>query len=207
MRVIAIFDVLSHWCLAAWPAFEAAQAQAPTELVLAPILNGFPMGAPAEHEAWFYKRGSLAYDMTLHSDWYENELSTTLHANAAVVAASLLGADLPKTTVAVMRAAMEDGVKMGRRDVAVTTVARIAGLDAAALDRSMRSAEAGRRLNAANAELQRIGCTERPSWLMENANGDRVVMQGIWQKEPILSSLTALQSDEQAYARAGAPPA
>lgn len=207
MKVTAIFDVLSHWCLAAWPAFEAAREQVPTELLLAPIQNGFPMGVPPEHERWFLKRGSLAYNMSLRCDWYEDDRTSTLYANAAVVAASLLGADLADTAVKTMRAAMQDGARVGRRDVAVDTVARIASVDPQALDKMIDSADVGRALNRGNEELQRIGCAERPSWYIESANGDHVAMQGLWQKDAVLATMAALRADEEAYAKAGAPPA
>lgn len=206
MKVTAVFDVLSHWCLAAWPAFEAVRNSCGAELRIAPILNGFPMGLPAEHEQWFYRRGSLAYEMTLRPDWYEDARTTTLYANAAVVAAGLLGADLADTAVATMRAAMQDGAKLGRRNIAVRTVADIAHVDVHALDDAMNSAAVGAELNAANDFLRAIGCAERPSWYMENANGDHVAMQGVWQKEPLLACVAALRADEEAYAKAGAVP-
>jgi predicted DsbA family dithiol-disulfide isomerase len=195
--------------LAAWPALEAARAElgdGAVELMLAPILNGFPMGVPAEHERWFYTRGTRAYDMTLRVDWYEDSRTTTLWANAAAVAASLLGADLATSTRAAMRAAMEEGALLGRRDVAVDTIARATGVDAHALDRLIDSADVGRALNDGNATLARWQCNERPSWRLENANGDCVTMQGVWHKDAILSCIAALKADERAYAEAGAPP-
>lgn len=210
MKVTAVFDVLSHWCLAAWPAFEAARAELGperVELLIAPISNGFPMGLPAAHERWFYERGTLAYGMELHADWYEDNRTTTLWANAAVIAASDLGADLAETAHGTMRAAMEQGGLLGRRDVAVETVARLAELDAHALDRLIGSSEVGRQLNAANALLAAWHCAERPSWRIENASGDFVTMQGVWQTAPVLACIQALQSDERAYAQAGTPPA
>jgi len=206
MKITAVFDVLSHWCLAAWPAFEALRETNPVELRLAPILNGFPMGVPAEHEQWFYRRGSLAYAMTLRADWYEDTRTTTLHANAAVIAAARLGADLAETAIGTMRAAMEHGGKLGRRNIAVRTVARIAHLDVHALEEMMNSAEVGRELNAANDFLRQIGCNERPSWYLENANGDHVAMQGVWQKDALLACAKALHDDEAAYAKAGPVP-
>jgi 2-hydroxychromene-2-carboxylate isomerase len=145
--------------------------------------------------------------MTLRCDWYEDNRTTTLYANAAVVAASLLGADLAETAIKTMRTAMNDGAKLGRRDVAVETVARIASVDPHALDNMLDTAEVGRALNRGNEELQRIGCAERPSWYMENANGDHVAMQGVWQKDAVLATIAALHDDEEAYAKAGAPPA
>lgn len=144
MKVTAIFDVLSHWCLAAWPAFEAARAE---------------LG----DDRGFYTRGSRAYQMTLHADWYEDARTTTLWANAAVIAASRLGAGLATSSRAAMRAAMEEGALLGRRDVAVEVIARAASVDAHALDRMIESAEVGRSLNDANAALARWQCSERPS--------------------------------------------
>jgi len=165
------------------------------------------MGLPPAHERWFYERGTLAYGMELRPNWYEDNRTTTLWANAAVVAAADLGADLAETAHGTMRAAMEQGALLGRRDVAVETVARLAELDAHALDRLIGSAEVGRQLNAANAVLAAWQCGERPSWRIENASGDFVTMQGVWQSAPVLACIQALQSDERAYEQAGTPPA
>lgn len=54
--------------------------------------------------------------------------------------------------------------------------------------------------------LARWGCTERPSWRIENANGDFIVMQGIWNAPPLVACVDALMADEAAYAAAGAQP-
>lgn len=205
-----MFDVLSHWCLAAWPAYESAVRRlgaANVELLLAPILNGFPMGLPPENEQWFYRRGTGAYGVTLRPDWYETDRTTTLWANAAIVAAAALGADLPDLAIRTMRAAMEEGALLGRRDVAVKTVARLAQLDATRLDSQIDDASTGRSLNAGNETLARWRCVERPSWRLENASGDFVVMQGVWHRAAIDACLDALQADETAYAAAGSPPA
>lgn len=208
MKVTAVFDLLSHWCLAAWPAFEAAREELGHEnvdLQLAPILNGFPMGVPPNDERWFYTRGSRAYAMTLRPDWYETDRTTTLWANAAAICASELGADLAVTALGMMQAAMQAGELLGRRENAVAAAARIAHVERAAIDDLMNSAEVGRRLNDGNASLARWQCFERPSWRIENASGDHVTMQGVWQREAILACIAALKQDESAYAEAGSP--
>ena len=61
-------------------------------------------------------------------------------------------------------------------------------------------------LRSANAALAAAGCAERPSWELTNANGDRAVLQGVWQAEAVLPLARALLEDERGYARAGAPP-
>ena len=209
MKVTAFFDVLSHWCLAAWPAFERARTEVGTgsvDLLLAPIHNGFPMGLPAEQERWFYTRGTRAYGMNLRADWYENDRTTTLWANAAVVAASLAGAELAHTAYAVMRAGMGDGELLGRRDVAIDVAARVGRVSADQVARLIDDPRVGRRLNEANALLAQWQCVERPSWRIENANGDHATLQGVWQEDAIGSCIDALRSDESAYAQAGKPP-
>lgn len=209
MKATVVFDVLSHWCLAAWPAYEGLKEKlgaSNVDLLLAPVFNGFPPGFAPEAEAWFYTRGTRAYGTVLRSDWYESDTITTKWANAAVVAAAALGADLPSVTHATMQAAMKDGEMLGRREVAVTTVARISGLDAARLDAQIDRVETGAALNAGNAALTRWGCAERPSWRLENDNGDFVVMQGIWHGSSLSACADALMADERAYAAAGPPP-
>ena len=208
MKVTAAFDVLSHWCYVAWPAFEAARSAIGSdsvELMLAPVQNGFPMGVSVALERWAYGRGSRAYGMTLRCDWYEDDRTSTLWANAAVAAAASLGADIAVTAHGMMAAAMRDGALLGRRAVAVETAARLAGLDARALDERIDAATTGRTLNEGNERLTSWRCAERPSWRIENESGDSVTMQGVWQAPPILAAIEALRSDERAYAAAGPP--
>jgi 2-hydroxychromene-2-carboxylate isomerase len=209
MKATVIFDVLSHWCVAAWPAYEALAEKlgsSNVELLMAPVHNGFSPGYTPETLAWFFKRGTRAYGTVLRSDWYESNTTTTLWANAAVVAAAALGADPPSVARGAMEAAMKNGEKLGRREVAVAAVARIAGIDAKRLDAQIDRAETGAALNEGNAALARWGCAERPSWRIENANGDFIVMQGIWNAAPLLACVDALTADEAAYAAAGAQP-
>jgi 2-hydroxychromene-2-carboxylate isomerase len=209
MKATAVFDVLSHWCLSAWPAYEALTGKlgaSNVTLLLAPVLNGFPMGVTPEAEAWFYTRGTRAYGAILRSDWYESDTTTTLWANATVAAAACLGADLATVVHGTMEAAMKDGAMLGRREVAVRAVARVAGIDAKRLDAKIDRAETGAMLNEGNAALARWGCAERPSWRIENANGDFIVTQGVWQAAPLMACADALMADEAAYAAAGTPP-
>ena len=63
----------------------------------------------------------------------------------------------------------------------------------------MRSDAVVQALHAANARLAAIGCAERPSWELVNDNGDRAVLQGVWQAEAILPLARALLDDERAY--------
>src|ERR1700733_2727258 len=142
MKVTAFVDVLSHWCLAAQPALDALRAtladDVVLEVVLAPVGDGAPVGFTHEAEAWFYTRGTLAYGRELDPAWCEGVETTTWHANAAVAAGGGFG---PKSIVlggGVSRAAMVDGLLLGRESEAVRAVAKFTGADEQALRDAMR---------------------------------------------------------------------
>ena len=208
MKVTAFVDVLSHWCLAAQPALDALRATLADDVALEVVLA--PLGATGfshEREAWFYRRGTLAYGTELDAAWNEDATSTTWHANAAVAAGVAFGANAVVLGRRVSRAAMVDGLLLGREAEAVRAVARFTGVDDDVLRDAMRSERITGALHAGNARLAAIRCNERPSWELLNDNGDRAVLQGVWQAEAILPLVRALLEDERAYRRAGAPPA
>jgi predicted DsbA family dithiol-disulfide isomerase len=207
MKVTAFIDVLSHWCLAAQPALDALRAtlagDVALEIVLAPLGN---VGFTHEAEAWFYTRGTLAYGRELDPAWCEGLETTTWHANAAVAAGVSFGANPVVLGRRVSRAALVDGLLLGRESEAVRAVAKFTGIDEEALRDAMRSHAIVGALHAGNVRLASIGCAERPSWELLNDNGDRAVLQGVWQAEAILPLVRALLDDERAYRRAGPPP-
>jgi protein-disulfide isomerase-like protein with CxxC motif len=208
MKVTAFVDVLSHWCLAAQPALDALRAtladDVALEIVLAPLGN---VAFTHEKEAWFYTRGTLAYGRELDAAWCEGVETTTWHANAAVAAGVAFGANPVVLGRRVSRAAMVDGLLLGRESEAVRAVAKFTGVEEETLRDAMRSEPILGALHAGNARLASIGCAERPSWELVNDNGDRAVLQGVWQAEAVLPLVRALLEDERAYRRAGPPPA
>lgn len=211
MKVTAFVDVLSHWCLAALPALDALRGtladDVALEVVIAPVGDGARVGFTNAAEAWYYTRGTLAYGTVLDPSWCEDETTSTWHANAAVAAAIALGAEPISLARAVSRAAMIDGHLLGRETEAVRIVSAFTGIAEDTLRGTMRGDAIAQGLHAANARLAAIGCAERPSWELVNGNGDKAVLQGVWQAEAILPLARALLDDERAYRRAGPPPA
>jgi hypothetical protein len=208
MRATAIFDVLSHWCLVAFDAIDGLRSLGvPVELVLAPINDGGPLGIPPDSERWFYGRGTRAYGRRLRSDWCEHQSVSTWAANAAVLAGGELCGDLPAVAKAVMSEAMERGALFGREAEVNAFVARIAGVDADAIGRRAAEPRVAAMLHRGNERLAQLGADERPTFVLENAIGDRAVLKGMWQREAVVACAEALAADEAAYAAAGAPPA
>jgi protein-disulfide isomerase-like protein with CxxC motif len=210
MQVTAFVDVLSHWCLAASPALVALRETLAEDsrmaVVFAPIGDGAPAGFTNAQETWFYRRGSFAYGRDLCAAWCEGPDTSTWHANAAVVAAVGFGAEPVALAGAVSRAAMVEGRLLGRREEAVQVVAELTGIAEDGLRAAMGEPGLEQRLHDGNARLSALGCAERPSWELLNDNGDRAVLQGVWQAEAILPLAHAMLADERAYRVAGAPP-
>lgn len=207
MRASLFVDVLSHWCLVSVPAAQALiDLGIEFELVYAPIKDGAPLGFTHEMESWFYKRGARAYNMELIAAWCEGPATNTWAANAAAyVSGEIVGNQL-KAAHAMMSAAMEHGALVGRPEEAYTRAAAFAGVSPEEIERRANDAAVRAHLLDGNKRLAELGADERPTWHLENANGDRAMLKGIWHKEAVASVAMAMLHDERAYAAAGNPP-
>jgi predicted DsbA family dithiol-disulfide isomerase len=85
------------------------------------------------------------------------------------------------------------------------------GLDLETLRARARSPEIERRVRATTAEFHALQVTQRPTFLLEDAIGDRAVFSGLVRDEPIAATIDAMLHDTAAYAahaaHFGSPPA
>src|SRR5579862_7822631 len=197
MKAEVFIDVVSHWCLVAVPAMEALRdLVADVEIVYAPLNDGKPIGFTNEMETWYYKRGALAYGRSLKPDWCEGPEISSWHANvSAYVAGEIIG-DQVKAAHAMMAAVMERGVLVGRAEEAHTVAAAIASAPLEEIEKRVSAAGMHEKLNAGNHRLAAYGADERPTFVLENANGDRAVLKGVWQRDAIVAVAQAMHSDE-----------
>lgn len=207
MKATMFVDVVSHWCLVAIPAAEALVDEGVNvEVVYAPLKDGAPLGFTYEMEHWFYQRGSRAYNRQLRADWCENPTIGSWAANAAAfVAGEITGRQLDAAH-AMMSAAMEHGALVGRPQEANARAASFAGVAADEIERRVSGPRVREILLDGNKRLAAIGADERPTWHLQNDNGDFAILKGIWHKEAVTSVAAALLHDERAYAAAGPPP-
>ncbi len=174
--------------------------------MLAPVADGKPLGVSPELEAWAFTRGTRAYGMVLRSDWYEDDQTTTWHANAAVLAGAHVGADLWRLSRAVMSQAMQGGGMFGRPDDVYAFVASLGNIDPSEIKRIAESPEIVHALHDGNRRLGEAGADERPTFRLGNANGDHALLKGLWQRDAVDACVRALRVDQEAYAAAGTPP-
>jgi len=63
-----------------------------------------------------------------------------------------------------------------------------------------QSPEVAARTAATTAEFQSLQVNQRPTFLIENAIGDRAVFSGVVKLEPLATAIDSLLADEAAYA-------
>jgi len=117
---------------------------------------------------------------------------------------------MDRVRLAIAHAALREGKKVGRWEVAVAVAASAAGVDAAKLQARAQSAEVAARAEATTAEFQALQVNQRPTFLIENEIGDRAVLSGVARVEPLAAAIDALLADQAAYdswkAHFGSPP-
>lgn len=129
MKVTMFIDVVSHWCLVGVPAAQAlVDRGVDLEVVYAPLKDGAPLGFTNEMESWFYKRGTIAYDVELIPAWCEGPQIGSWAANAAAFVAGEITGEQLNAAHAMMSAAMEHGALVGRPEVAYASAASFAGV-------------------------------------------------------------------------------
>ena len=105
---------------------------------------------------------------------------------------------------------MREGQKVGDWDVSVAVAAKAAGLDPAALLKKARSPKTEKRVRAATAAFHALQVTQRPTFVLEDNIGDRVVFSGLVKAAPIAAAMDAMLDDVAAYAshaaHFGSPP-
>ncbi len=208
MKATLFVDVVSHWCLVAMPAaYALVDLGVDLELVYAPLKDGAPLGFTYEMEHWFYQRGSRAYNMQLTADWCEGPLVGSWTANAAAFVAGEITGNQLKAAHAMMSAAMEQAALVGRAPEAYARAASFAGVSAEEIDRHASQPRVRKILLDGNKRLAATGADERPTWHLQNDNGDFATLKGIWQKDAVTAVALAMLHDERAYAAAGQPPA
>ena len=216
VKITYYLEVISSWCFWAEPAWAELKrryagkvefgwkiAQMPTE--------AYPV-SKAQTE-WFYRRSGtiMCSPFMLNSDWFEPGRKQMLAPNLVAEAAKDFGVTDDRVRLALSHAADRDGKKVGRWEVAVAVAAKAAKLNQAKLLVRARSAAVAARVKKSTEEFNALQVTQRPTFLIENAIGDRAVFSGIVRVEPLAAALDALLADQAAYesyrAHFGEPPA
>jgi predicted DsbA family dithiol-disulfide isomerase len=215
VRVTYYLEVTSSWCYWAEPGWKelkqryAGRVEFCWKLALMPA-EAYPVSK--NQCEWFYRRsGSIMRSaFMLNSGWFEPETKRYLAPNYVAEAAKDFNVSDDRVRLALAHAALREGKKVGRWEVAAAVAAEAGNLDAVKLLTRAQSPEVAARAQASTNEFENLQVNQRPTFLLQNSIGDRSVFSGIVRLEPLIAALEALLADEAAYsswkAHFGEPP-
>lgn len=216
VKITYFLEVLSSWCSYVEPVWRELQADYAGRVDFSwRIALMRPGDFPASRDQcdWFYRRsGTISRRPTmLNSGWFEAERrGDYLAPNLVAEAGRDFGIDDDRLRLALARAALQEGRKVGDLAVAVTSVARKFKLDPRKLRRAAESKAVRARVDAGTAEFFAHQLNQRPAFLLTDAIGDKAVFSGLLKAAPIRATLDAMLDDCAAYqshaAHFGPPP-
>jgi predicted DsbA family dithiol-disulfide isomerase len=216
VKITYYLEVISSWCFWAEPAWAelkqrfAGRAEFQWKLALMDS-SGLPVSR-AQCD-WFYRRsGTITRSpFLLNSSWFDPALKEYLAPNLVAEAAKDFGVKDDRVRLAIAQAALREGRPVARWEESAAVAAQaVAGLDASALLARARSSEIEARARGTTQEFHALQVTQRPTFVLENAIGDRAVFSGLAQAAPVAATVDAMLADaaaQQAYsAQHGGPP-
>jgi predicted DsbA family dithiol-disulfide isomerase len=204
VKVTYYLEVISSWCFWVEPTWAELKRRYDGRVEFGWKIAQMPAEAyPVSKNQcdWFYRRsGSIMRSpFMLSSGWLEPDLKEYLVPNLVAEAARDLGVTDDRARLAIANAAVRDGKKVGRLEVATQVVSKATRLDKAKLTKRAKSAEIANRCEATTREFHALQVTQRPAFLIENGIGDRAIFSGVVRIEPLAAAIDALLADEAAY--------
>lgn len=208
MKVTYYLEVLSSWCTWVEPTWQtlkeryAGRVEFEWKIALMSP-DAFPVSA--QQCDWFYRRSGtiMRSAFMLNSGWMEAARAGRYDApNLVAEAARELGFPGDEIRLALARAALRDGVKVGDLETAVS-VAVTAGqgqLDGQQLREFAQASAVRERVDASTREFIAHQINQRPAFILSDAIGDKAVFSGLVRLEPLAATIDAMLADEAAYA-------
>jgi predicted DsbA family dithiol-disulfide isomerase len=217
MKITYYLEVLSSWCHWAEPAWAelktryAGRAEFAWKIAL---MNPGDYPVSRGQCDWFYRRSGtiVRSPYMLNSGWFEAERQGLyLAPNLVAEAGRDFGFTDDRLRLALAHAALREGRKIGDMAEAIAVAAKATGIDGEKLWQKAQSREIEARVRASTAEFHALQITQRPTFVLEDAIGDKAVFSGLVTAAPLAAALEAMLADTAAYAthaaHFGKPPA
>jgi hypothetical protein len=207
VKITYYLEVLSSWCTWVEPVWAelknryAGRAEFHWKIAL---MN--PQDFPVSREQcdWFYRRSGatvMRSPFMLNSGWFEPERKGDYTApNLVAEAGKDFGFTGDELRLAIAHAALRQGHQVGDIAVAVAAAADACKVDAAQLRARAESPEIRARVDASTKEFFAHQINQRPSFVLEDAIGDKAVFSGLVRLEPLVATIDAMLADTAAYA-------
>lgn len=205
IKVTYYLEVTSSWCYWVEPTWAELKRRYAGPVEFGWKIAQMPAEAYPRSKSqceWFYRRsGSIMRSpFMLNAGWFDEDLKEYLVPNYVAEAARDFDVSDDRVRLAIAHAAVREGKKVGRWEVAIAVAAKAAGLDEKKLGARAQSPEVAARAKATTAEFNALQVNQRPTFLIENAIGDRAVFSGVVRLEPLAGAIDVMAADEAAYA-------
>ncbi len=216
VKITYYLEVISSWCYWAEPAWAelkqryGGRAEFNWKIAQMPA-DAYPVSK--EQAEWFYRRSGTIVNspFMLNAGWFEPGIKQWIVPNLVAEAARDFGVNDDRVRLALAHAGEREGKKVGRWEVAVEVAAKAGKLNKAKLLVRAKSPAVAARVKKTADEFNALQVTQRPTFLIESAIGDRALFSGIVRIEPLAAAVDALLADQAAYdswkAHCGGPPA
>jgi predicted DsbA family dithiol-disulfide isomerase len=207
MKVTYYLEVLSSWCHWVEPVWAQLKSRyegrAQFQWRIALMQKGdFPV-SQGQCE-WFYRRsgGTVMHSpVMLNSGWYEASRKGAYDNPSLVAEAGRdFGFEDDTIRLALARAAVVDGRKVGDMGLAAEVASKASGVPARTIQAAAESAAVRARAEASTADFLGHRITQRPAFVLEDAIGDKAVFSGLVVIEPLAATIDAMLADTAAYA-------
>lgn len=205
ITVTDYLDVVSSWCFWSEPTWAELkrryQGRVDFQWKIA-LMDKTGLPVSREQHDWFYRRSGtmMRSPFMLRSDWCDHTESEFLAPNSVAEAGKDFGASGDELRLALAKASLLEGKKIGNWELAAEIAAAAGKIDQKKLLERARSSEVESRVRASTAEFRALQVTQRPTFLVDTEIGDRAVFSGVVKVEPIAATLDSMLEDVLAYA-------
>lgn len=207
MKITYYLEILSSWCAWAEPMWAdlknryAGRAEFQWKIAL---MNPEDFPVSRDQCDWFYRRsgGSVLHSpFMLNSGWFEPDRKGHYEApNLVAEAGKDFGFTGDELRLALSHAGVREGRKIGNMDEAIAVAAAATKVKPTELRARAESPEIRARVDASTAEFFSHQVNQRPTFVLQDAIGDKAVFSGLVQGAPLIATIDAMLSDVAAYA-------
>lgn len=208
MKVTYFLEVTSSWCFWAEPTWAELKTRYAGRVEFGwkiAQMNAGDYPVSREQCDWFYRRSGMIMrsPFMLSSGWFEPGVikeGMIVAPNLVAEAGRDFGFSGDEIRLALAHAGEREGQKTLRMEVAVEIAARAGKIDAAKLRARAEAPEVRARIEASTKEFFAHQVTQRPTFILEDAIGDKAVFSGLVRVEPLAATIDAMLADTAAYA-------
>jgi predicted DsbA family dithiol-disulfide isomerase len=204
IKITYYLEVISSWCFWAEPAWAELKARYPDATFEWKLALMDQTGLPTSKSQceWFYQRSGtiVRSPFMLNSGWYDPQLKEYLAPNLIAEAGRDFSINDDRIRLAIAKAALRDGRKVGNWNEAAAIGAAAANLVPERLLERAKSPEVEARARKTTAEFHALQVSQRPTFVIENEIGDKAVYSGVWKIEPLVAIIESMRADAAAYA-------